>query len=156
VTFTDDAIQAFMGAALVEAQLAGAAGDVPVGAVIVVGDTIVGRGHNRREQRNDPTAHAEIEALRQASETVSAWRIPGTMFVTLEPCAMCAGALVLARIERVVYGCSDPKGGAVDTLFQIGRDPRLNHRFEVTAGVQADAAAELLKSFFRERRQPRV
>ncbi|MBL8739529.1 MAG: nucleoside deaminase, partial [Myxococcales bacterium] len=117
---------------------------------------IVGRGHNRREQRKDPTAHAEIEALRQASETIGAWRIPGTMFVTLEPCAMCAGALVLARVERVVYGCADPKGGAVDTLFEIGRDPRLNHRFDVVAGIQSEAAAELLKSFFRERRSPRV
>jgi tRNA(adenine34) deaminase len=156
VIFSNDAIEAFMGEALVEARLAAAAGDVPVGAVIVVGDGIVGRGHNRREQRNDPTAHAEIEALRQASETIGAWRIPGTMFVTLEPCAMCAGALVLARMERVVYGCTDPKGGAVDTLFEIGRDARLNHRFESIAGVQGDAAAELLKSFFRERRLPRV
>lgn len=154
--FSSGAMEAFMGEALVEARLAAAAGDVPVGAVIVVGDGIVGRGHNRREQRNDPTAHAEIEALRQASEVIGAWRIPGTMFVTLEPCAMCAGALVLARALRVVYGCSDPKGGAVDTLFEIGRDTRLNHRFETIAGVRSEEAAELLKSFFRERRQPRA
>jgi len=145
-----------MAEALLEAELAAKAGDVPVGAVIVVGDTIVGRGHNRREQDKDPTAHAEIEALRSASRALGAWRIPGTMFVTLEPCAMCAGALVLARISGLVYGCSDPKGGAVDTLFEIGRDPRLNHRFEISSGVSGDACAALLKSFFRERRLPRV
>ena len=144
-------------AALDEARLAGDSGDVPVGAVVVVDGVIVGKGHNRREVASDPTAHAEIEALRAASAARASWRLSdATLYVTLEPCPMCAGALVNARIGRVVYGCTDPKAGAVDTLFTIGRDLRLNHRFEVIGGVLAEPCAQILKSFFAARRKPRA
>ncbi len=144
-------------AALDEARLAGDSGDVPVGAVVAVGGVIVGKGHNRREVASDPTAHAEIEALRAASAARASWRLSdATLYVTLEPCPMCAGALVNARIGRVVYGCTDPKAGAVDTLFTIGRDLRLNHRFEVTNGVLAEPCGQILKSFFAARRKPRA
>lgn len=141
--------------ALAEAQAAAAAGDVPVGAVIVTGDgLLLARGRNRREAAQDPTAHAEIEAMRAAAAARSDWHLNGcTLFVTMEPCPMCAGALVNARVARLVYGCADPKAGAVDSLFAIGRDPRLNHRFEVTAGVLADECAAALKAFFAERRR---
>ncbi len=142
----------YLGEALAEARLAERDGDVPVGAVLLVGGAIVGRGRNRREVDQDPTAHAEIEALRAAARQLGHWRLPGTLYVTLEPCAMCAGALVLARIERLVFGCRDPKGGAVETLFQIGQDPRLNHRFEILGGVREQECAELLKQFFASRR----
>jgi tRNA(adenine34) deaminase len=144
----------FMRAALAEAEIAGAAGDVPVGAVIVgPAGTIVARGRNRREQDQDPTAHAEVDALRLAARQAGAWRLEGaTVYVTLEPCPMCAGALVNARVARVVYGCADPKAGAIDTLFAIGRDARLNHRFEVTSGVLATECAALLRAFFAARR----
>ncbi len=140
--------------ALVEAEAAAAAGDVPVGAIVVAADgTVLARGRNRREVDHDPTAHAEIDAIRRASAAKRSWRLEGaTVYVTMEPCPMCAGALVNARVARVVYGCSDPKAGAVDTLFQIGRDPRLNHRFDVTSGVLAQACAALLKAFFAARR----
>ena len=142
--------------ALDEARLASEAGDVPVGAIVAVGGVVMSRGRNRRELVSDPTAHAEIEALRAASASRGSWRLSdATLYVTLEPCPMCAGALVNARIGRVVYGCSDPKAGAVDTLFTIGRDPRLNHRFEVTSGVLAQPCAQVLKSFFAARRKPR-
>ena len=144
----------FMRAALAEAEAASTAGDVPVGAIIVgpSGD-VVARGRNRREQDKDPTAHAEVDALRLASRELAAWRLEGaTVYVTLEPCPMCAGALVNARIARVVYGCADPKAGAIDTLFNIGRDARLNHRFEVTSGVLAAECASLLRAFFAARR----
>jgi len=144
---------AFMAEALAEARLAAAAGDVPVGAVVVLGGQIVARGRNRREAASDPCAHAEVEALREAAKARASWRLVGaTVYATLEPCPMCAGALVNARIARLVYGCSDPKAGAIDTLFTIGRDPRLNHRFDVTAGVLADACAAELKRFFAARR----
>ena len=144
--------------ALREAQEAAAAGDVPVGAVIVDSSgRIVARGRNRREERGDPTAHAEIEALRTLGEGRGAkdggWRCTGlTLYVTLEPCVMCAGAMINARIDRVVYGCRDPKAGATDSLFTIGRDPRLNHRFEVVAGVLADECSAQLRDFFSARR----
>jgi tRNA(adenine34) deaminase len=151
VSLPDD--EAFMRAALDEARAAAAAGDVPVGAVLVDGGTIVARGRNRREVDHDPTAHAEIVALRAAARQKASWRLLGaTLYVTLEPCAMCAGALVSARVARVVFGCTDPKAGAVATLFEIGRDPRLNHRFEVSGGVLGDACADELRAFFRERR----
>jgi len=119
---------------------------------------IVGRGRNRREADQDPTAHAEIDALRRAAAALGHWRLEGaTVFVTLEPCPMCAGALVNARVARVVYGCRDPKAGAVDTLFEIGRDARLNHRFAVTGGVLAEACAATLKAFFaRLRARPPI
>ena len=134
--------------AIAEAEIAGAAGDVPVGAVIVVDGTIVGRGHNRRQVSGDPTAHAEGEALRDASRSIGNWRIEGELFVTQEPCPMCAGALVNARVARLVYGCANPKAGAVDTLFQIVTDQRLNHRMPVTRGVLEDECAQLLRDFF--------
>ncbi len=139
--------------ALAEATRAAEVGDVPVGAVVVVGGQIVARGRNRREAESDPCAHAEVEALREAARAARSWRLVGaTVYATLEPCPMCAGALVNARIARLVYGCADPKAGAVDTLFSIGRDIRLNHRFEVTSGVLAEACAAVLKEFFAVRR----
>lgn len=140
--------------ALEEARRAADAGDVPVGALLLdEHGAIIGRGRNRREAGQDPTAHAEIEALRDAARARGRWRLlQCTMVVTLEPCPMCAGALVNARIGKLVYGCSDPKAGAVDTLMQIGRDPRLNHRFDVLSGVLADECAAILKRFFAARR----
>ena len=139
-----------MRAALDEASLAASAGEVPVGCILVDADgRAVGRGRNARESLADPTAHAEILAIREASARALSWRLDGaTAFVTLEPCAMCVGALVHARVRRVVYGCADPKGGALDTMFGIGRDPRLNHRFEVVAGVMSEECAGLLREFF--------
>ena len=136
--------------ALEEAEEAARVGDVPVGAVVVdaAGATIA-RGRNRRELDQDPTAHAEIDALRRAAAALGHWRLEGaTLFVTLEPCPMCAGALVNARVARLVYGCADPKAGAVETLFTIGRDPRLNHRFAVASGVLGEECAAMLKVFF--------
>jgi len=143
----------WMSLALDEAREAGAAGDVPVGAVVAVGDQIVGRGRNRREAARDPTAHAEIVALREAAQSLGQWRVEGTLVVTQEPCPMCAGALVNARVVRLVYGCPNPKAGAVTTLYQLVSDPRLNHRVAVTAGVLADACAALLQEFFAELRR---
>jgi tRNA(adenine34) deaminase len=140
----------FMREAIAEAEAASLVGDVPVGAVVVdAGGAIVGRGRNRREAAQDPTAHAEIDALRCAAAALGRWRLEGTtVFVTLEPCPMCAGALVNARVARLVYGCADPKAGAVDTLFSIGRDLRLNHRFAVQGGLLDEECAALLKAFF--------
>jgi tRNA(adenine34) deaminase len=136
--------------ALEEADRAAARGEVPVGCVLVNLDgRELARAHNLREARQDPTAHAEILALRDASASVGSWRLDGTTaYVTLEPCPMCAGALVNARIGRVVYGCDDPKAGAVVTLFQVGQDPRLNHRFEVVRGLLEDECADRLRQFF--------
>jgi tRNA(adenine34) deaminase len=145
--------QPWMELALDEARAAAAAGDVPVGAVIVVDDRVVGHGRNRREIDGDPTAHAEIVALRQAARTLGQWRVEGTMVVTQEPCPMCAGALVNARITRLVFGCTNPKAGAVMTLYQIVSDPRLNHRIDVIGGVLADACAAVLQEFFAELRR---
>ncbi|MBE3590910.1 MAG: tRNA adenosine(34) deaminase TadA [Firmicutes bacterium] len=129
-------------------------GDVPVGAVVVdASGRLLGEGRNRREADGDPTAHAEIVALRAAARALGHWRLEGaTIYVTLEPCAMCAGALVLARVRRLVFGAADPKAGAAGSLFNIVQDARLNHRLEVTGGVLADEAAALLRAFFRERR----
>jgi tRNA(adenine34) deaminase len=136
--------------ALEEADAAAAEGEVPVGCVVLDAQgRELGRGHNARESLLDPTAHAEMTAIRAAARTMGGWRLEGaTAYVTLEPCAMCAGALVLARVARLVYGCADPKAGAVDTMFGIGRDPRLNHRFEIVSGVLAGECAERLRSFF--------
>jgi tRNA(adenine34) deaminase len=147
----------WMGVALEEADAAAATGEVPVGCVIVDASArVIGRGRNARESSADPTAHAEILAVREAAARSLSWRLEGaTAYVTLEPCAMCAGALVHSRVARVVYGCADPKGGAVDTMFGIGRDARLNHRFEVTAGVRGDECAERLRRFFAELRTAR-
>ena len=138
----------FMMAAIAEAALAPLHGDVPVGAVIVHDDVVIGRGHNRREVDGDPTAHAELVALRGAARTLGTWRVEATMFVTQEPCPMCAGALVNARVTRLVYGCPNPKAGAVATLFQLATDPRLNHRVSVTSGVRAAECAAMLQEFF--------
>jgi tRNA(adenine34) deaminase len=140
----------YMRLALAEGEEAARVGDVPVGAVVVDRDgTILGRGRNRREIDQDPTAHAEIVALRQAAVQARMWRLSqATLFVTLEPCPMCAGALVNSRIERVVYGCDDPKAGALRSLFRLGEDSRLNHRFLVTAGVLAEDCARMLSTFF--------
>ncbi len=140
----------FMQEAIAEAMIAGAAGDVPVGAVIVADKEVVARGHNRREATGDPTAHAEVMALRSASEVIGRWHIEGTLYVTQEPCPMCAGALVNARIQRLVYGCKNPKAGAVDSLYSIVSDPRLNHRMPVTSGVLETKCADLLRDFFKE------
>jgi len=138
----------WMHIALAEAEAAADAGDVPVGAVVVMGDRIVGRGRNRREVDRDPTAHAEIVALREAAQVLGQWRVEGTLVVTQEPCPMCAGALVNARVVRLVFGCLNPKAGAVTTLYQIASDPRLNHRIEVTGGVCAEECAQVLQRFF--------
>jgi tRNA(adenine34) deaminase len=139
--------------ALEEARLAASWGDVPVGAVVARGDEVLGRAGNQREHRNDPTAHAEILALRQASEVLGTWRLEGcSLFVTLEPCAMCAGAMVLARIERLVFGAADPKAGFAGSLGDLVRDPRLNHRLEVGSAVLEEASGEVLHEFFRSRR----
>ncbi|MSR21436.1 MAG: tRNA adenosine(34) deaminase TadA [Gemmatimonadetes bacterium] len=143
----------WMSRALLQARTAAARAEVPVGAVIVRAGDVLGEGHNRTITDADPTAHAEVVAIRQAAASVGDWRlIDCTLYVTLEPCAMCAGAIVLARIPRVVYGARDPKAGMVDSLGNLLRDPRLNHRCEVAAGVLAEESSELLKGFFRERR----
>jgi len=140
--------------ALREADLATLHGDVPVGCVVVdATGAELARDHNRREERADPTAHAELLALRSAAGKLGQWRLEGaTLFVTLEPCAMCAGALVNARVSRVVFGASDPKAGALESLFEIGRDSRLNHRFQVVPGVLASDGAARLKAFFAKLR----
>jgi len=142
--------------ALLEADLAPLHGDVPVGCVIVDQHGLeLSRDHNRREERADPTAHAELLALRSAAAKLGHWRLErATVFVTLEPCPMCAGALVNSRVGRVVYAATDPKAGALHSLFEIGRDTRLNHRFEVQAGVLAEQGAVRLKAFFAKLRSP--
>jgi tRNA(adenine34) deaminase len=143
----------WMKIALAEAQAAVEHDDVPIGAVVVHAGSIIGRGRNERERNEDPTAHAEILALRAAAAALGSWRVlDATLYVTLEPCAMCAGAIVLSRIPRVVYGCADPKAGAAGSVLDVLAEPRLNHRPEVTRGVLADECAELLRSFFRARR----
>jgi tRNA(adenine34) deaminase len=145
--------EGWMDAALEEARAAGAAGDVPVGAVVVMGDEIIARGRNRREQDGDPTAHAEIVALREAARVLGQWRVEGTLVVTQEPCPMCAGAIVNARVARLVFGCTNPKAGAVTTLYQLVSDPRLNHRVEVRGGVRDIECAKELQTFFAELRR---
>ncbi len=143
----------YMRMAIEAAKVAEENGDVPIGAVIVKDGKIIGRAYNQREQLQDPTAHAEIIALTQAAAAVENWHLDGcTIYVTLEPCPMCAGALVLARLDRLVYGCDDPKTGAVKSLYNIVTDDRLNHRLEVTSGVLADECAKLLQDFFKGRR----
>jgi tRNA(adenine34) deaminase len=139
--------------ALEEARAAAAGGDVPVGAVIVRGDEVLARQGNAREREQNPTAHAEILALRQASSAIGSWHLEGcAMVVTLEPCAMCAGAIVLARLDRLVFGASDPKAGFAGSLGDLVRDGRLNHEVDVTVGVLAEECGEILRSFFAERR----
>ena len=144
--------QAFMRLALAQAELARAAGEVPVGAVVVVDGAVAGRGYNQPIATSDPTAHAEILALREAGRTRGNYRIPGaTLYATVEPCLMCVGAIVHARVETVVYGVADPKGGAVRTLLDPNALP-LNHRFETVEGVLADECRQVLQEFFRARR----
>ena len=140
--------------ALREAARAGRAGEVPVGAILVnAGGEVVARAHNRPVAASDPTAHAEVVALRRAARRLGNYRLPGTtIYVTVEPCSMCAGALVQARVARVVFGAADPKGGAARTLYRILDDPRLNHRAEVVGGVLEDECREIIRRFFRERR----
>ncbi len=139
--------------ALEDARDAASGGDVPVGAVVARGDEVLGRAGNAREREQDPTAHAEILALRSAAHAVGSWHLEGcTRYVTLEPCAMCAGALVLARIDRLAFGAADPKAGFVGSLGDLVRDPRLNHALGVTSGVLAEDCGDLLRDFFRDRR----
>ncbi len=146
----------WMEEALREAARAQAAGEVPVGAIVVCEGRIVGRGGNRNLLDNDPTAHAEIVALRQAGQAVGNHRLADCqMFVTIEPCAMCSGALVHARLQRLVYGADDPKAGAVHSVLQVVNHPALNHRLEVTSGVLASRCMDLLQAFFREKRTAR-
>ncbi|MCH3949045.1 MAG: tRNA adenosine(34) deaminase TadA [Olsenella sp.] len=144
----------FMLIALEEAAAAADEGEVPIGAVVVCEGQVVSRAHNRREEDADPAAHAEFLAMEEAARTLGRWRLSGcTVYVTLEPCLMCAGLMVNARVDRCVYGAPDPKGGALGTLFDVSHDPRLNHAFEVTSGVLADEAADQLRTFFRARRK---
>ena len=143
----------YMRMAIDAALVAEANGDVPIGTIIVHEGRLIARAYNQREQLQNPTAHAEIIALTQAATALGTWRLHGgTIYVTLEPCPMCAGALVLARLDRLVYGCPDPKTGACGSLYDIVRDGRLNHRLDVTAGVLTDDCAGLLQHFFRQRR----
>jgi tRNA(adenine34) deaminase len=142
-----------MQAALAEARKAAEAGEVPIGAIAVHGDAIVGRGQNRVLRDSDPTAHAEIVALRQAAAGLVNYRLNGcTLYVTLEPCAMCAGAMIHARIDRVVYAADDPKAGAAGSVLSVLNHPRLNHQVQIEHGILADESSELLRGFFRERR----
>jgi tRNA(Arg) A34 adenosine deaminase TadA len=144
----------YMRMAIDAALVAEENGDVPIGTVIVHEGRVIAKAYNQREQLKDPTAHAEIIALTQAAAALGMWRLHGgTIYVTLEPCPMCAGALVLARLDRLVYGCPDPKTGACGSLYDIVRDGRLNHRLEVTAGILADDCTRLLQGFFRQRRR---
>ncbi|MGE0103475.1 MAG: tRNA adenosine(34) deaminase TadA [Blastocatellales bacterium] len=143
----------FMNFALAEARAAAVDEEVPVGAVIVMNDRIIGAGHNRPIGLNDPTAHAEIIAIRQTAEALGNYRLTGAeLYVTIEPCAMCAGAIVNARIARLVYGANDPRAGGVDTIFQICTSSSLNHQVEVTSGVMAEECRNIMQQFFRVRR----
>ena len=152
MTGTDD--EFYMQRALELARAAAARGEVPVGALVVRGGAIIAESANRREEAKDPTAHAELLAIQAAARELGGWRLTGTtLYVTLEPCAMCAGALVLARVERLVYGADDPKAGAVRSLYRLVEDERLNHRLEVVRGVLAAECGEVLREFFRRRRQ---
>ncbi len=151
-----DMDERFMGLALEQAQLAFEAQEVPVGAVVVKDGKVVARGFNSKESSRDPTAHAEMIALRQAAAVLGRWRLTDcSVYVSLEPCPMCAGAMLSARIARLVFGCADPKAGAVQSLYSLADDSRMNHSFEVSGGLMAQEASELLKSFFRARRANR-
>jgi tRNA(adenine34) deaminase len=151
----DPATLAFMRQALAAAEDAARIGEVPVGAVVVIRGEVVAVAHNERETKNDPTAHAEVVALRRAADALGSWRlIDAELYVTMEPCPMCAGALVNARLRRLVYGCDDPKAGAARTLYRLLDDPRLNHRVEVVPNVLAPEGAALLRAFFSRLRKP--
>lgn len=149
--------QSYMELALQEAREAARIGEVPIGAVLIGGGEILGRGHNLREKKQDPTAHAEIFAIQAAARKLGTWRLEDcTLYVTLEPCPMCAGAIMLARIDRLVYGAQDPKGGAVRSLLQLYDLEGFNHRVSYRGGVMAEECGRLLSEFFRELRQGRV
>jgi len=139
--------------ALVEAETAARLGEVPIGAVVVRGGEVIGRGYNLREASNDPTTHAEMVAIRAAAKRLGSWRLLDcTLYVTLEPCVMCMGAIILARIPRLVFACRDPKAGAVGSLYDFSRDERFNHRVEAVEGVLGDECSTMLSNFFRELR----
>ena len=143
-----------MGLALAEAQLAAEEGEVPIGAVLVQAGEVIAQAHNRRENDNDATAHAEMLVIRDACQKLGRWRLSGTtLYVTIEPCPMCAGALVMSRVDRLVYGSPDYKAGAVESLFNITSHPALNHRLEVTAGIRQEECAAAMQAFFRKRRR---
>ena len=153
MTIEDSDDQRFMSAAVREAVAARDEGEVPVGAVVIHSGRIIGRGHNLREKLQDPTAHAEMIALTAAAAERGSWRLSGcTLYVTLEPCAMCAGAVVLARLDRLVYGASDPKAGACTSLYNIPTDERLNHRVKISAGTLNDQCSSVLTEFFAGQR----
>ena len=142
-----------MQVALKEAEAAKSLGEVPIGAVVVYDGEIIGRGHNLRETSNDPTTHAEMIAIRMAAEKIGHWRLlDTTLYVTLEPCVMCMGAIILARIPRLVYACRDPRAGAVGSIYDFAQDERFNHKVEVTEGVLGEDCSQLLSGFFRELR----
>ncbi len=145
----------YMRLALEEAGRAAEAGETPIGAVLVAGGEVLASGHNMRETLQDPTAHAEVIVLREAAERLGRWRLPdATMYVTMEPCLMCAGALVLARVGRLVYGCRDPRAGALGSVYDVVRDGRLNHCYRITPGVLEPACRELVQGFFEKIRGP--
>lgn len=147
----------FMDIALEEARLAAAGGDVPVGAVAVLGNEVIARGHNMREVLNDPTAHAEILTIRETAIKLGRWRLHDvTLYVSIEPCAMCAGAIVLARIPSVIFGARDPKGGGCGSIFQILQEPLLNHRVEIVAGIKEAECRRVLQDFFENRRDGQI
>ena len=151
MALSDD--ERFMGLALEQARLAAQLGEVPIGAVVVCDGQVVGAAGNRRETQADPAAHAEFSAMLQASRALGRWRLTGcSVYVTLEPCLMCSGLMVNARIDRCVFGAPDPKGGALGTLYDVSHDPRLNHEFEVQGGVLEAECAEVLRAFFKRRR----
>lgn len=144
----------FMDIAIQEAKQAAAEGEVPVGAVAVIGDEVIARGHNLREALNDPTAHAELLVIKEASTKLNRWRLTDvTLYVTIEPCAMCAGAIVLARIPLIIFGANDSKGGGGGSVFQILQEPSLNHRVEIVSGIREDVCRKILQEFFDMRRQ---
>jgi tRNA(adenine34) deaminase len=150
---SEDQDVVFMQAALGEAEAAKALGEVPIGAAVVFNGEIIGRGHNLRETSNDPTTHAEMVAIRQAAEHIGHWRLlDTTLYVTLEPCVMCMGAMILARIPRLVYACRDPRAGAVGSIYDFAQDERFNHKVEVTEGVLDTECSQLLRGFFKELR----
>jgi tRNA(adenine34) deaminase len=143
-----------MGLALNEAQKAYDIGEVPIGAVLIMDGQVVASGHNMRENWHDATAHAEMIAIREACEKLGRWRLTGlTLYVTIEPCPMCAGALVMSRIDRLVYGSADAKAGAIESIFNIAQNEALNHSIMVTAGIRADECSQIMKDFFRQRRK---
>ncbi|WP_268747902.1 tRNA adenosine(34) deaminase TadA [Pelosinus fermentans] len=144
----------YMGLALEEAQKAYAIGEVPIGAVLVLDGQVVAAGHNMRESWHDATAHAEMIAIREACQKLGRWRLTGlTLYVTIEPCPMCAGALVMSRIDRLVYGSADVKAGAIESIFNIAQNDALNHSMVVTSGIRRDECAQIMKDFFKQRRK---